>query len=333
MNRLLTLIFMLIPFAVTAGEVTVREQKHMGTYVSITVALPESEKVLEAIDAGFAEVSRLASTLSEWRADSQISAVNQQAGKQAVKVGKELFDILEMAHTISQKSNGAFDITFGPLGGLWNYKAKNPTIPDKKEIAKRVGLVDYRLLVLDKKARTAMLKKKGMRTGLGGIAKGYIVDKVSNVLKQKGFPNHLIIAGGDLYASGTRGDRKWRIGIRHPKNRQLHSAVEIENEGVATSGNYEKFFYIDGVRYHHILDPKTGRPARGTASVTVIAKSAAHADAYATALFVQGPTPALELAAKEGLEVFIFDEEYKTCATDGMQARLKPVPMKNYPIP
>jgi thiamine biosynthesis lipoprotein len=323
----------LILMAPAAGEVTVREEQHMGTYVSITVAAPESPKVLEAIKAGFAEVKRLESILSEWRSTSEISEVNRQAGKRAVKVGKELFGVLEMAKEISDKSKGAFDITFGALGGLWNYKAKNPRIPGKKEIEKRVRLVDYRQLVLDKKAQTAMLKKKGMRTGLGGIAKGYIVDRVSAVLKEKGYPNHLVIGGGDLYASGTRGDRKWRIGIRHPKNRELYAAVEIENEGVATSGNYEKFFYKDGVRYHHILDPNTGRPARGTASVTVIAKSAAHADAYATALFVLGPKRAVKLASQEGLEVFIFDENYKTSATEGVQARLKPVPMKNYSIP
>jgi thiamine biosynthesis lipoprotein len=323
----------LILMAPTAGKVTVREERHMGTYVSITVAAPESPKVLEAIKAGFAEVKRLESILSEWRPSSEISAVNQQAGKKAVKVGKELFHVLEMAKAVSVKSEGAFDVTFGALGGLWNYKAKNPRIPGKQEIEKRVSLVDYRQLVLDKGAQTAMLKKKGMRTGLGGIAKGYIVDRVSAVLKEKGYPNHLVIGGGDLYASGTRGDRKWRIGIRHPKNRELYAAVEIENEGVATSGNYEKFFYKDGVRYHHILDPKTGRPARGTASVTVIAKSAAHADAYATALFVLGPQRALKLAKQEGLEVFIFDESYQTSSTEGVKARLKPVPVKNYPIP
>ena len=322
----------LILLAPATSEVTVRQEKHMGTYVTITVAAAESKAVLAAIDAGFAEVTRLENVLSEWRPDSEISAVNRQAGKQAVKVGKEVFQVFKMARDVSVKSGGAFDVTFAALGGLWNYKAKNPRVPDKQEIEKRARLVDYRQLVLNEKERSVMLKKPGMRTGLGGIAKGYVVDRVSAVLSKQGCPNHLVIAGGDLYASGTRGDRKWRIGIRNPKNRDLYAAVEVENEGVATSGNYEKFFYQDGVRYHHILDPKTGWPARGTSSVTVVAKSAAAADAYATALFVLGPEKALKLAAQEGLEVFIFDETYRTSSTPGMQKRIQPVDKNTQPL-
>ena len=323
----------LILMAPAAGDVTVRQQKHMGTYVTITVAAKESKEVLAAIDAGFAEVKRLEKVLSEWRPDSRISAVNRHAGKNPVRVGEEVFQVFKMALEVSKKSDGAFDVTFAALGGLWDYKAKNPRIPDKKEIEKRARLVDYRQLVLNAKNRSVMLKKPGMRTGLGGIAKGYVVDRVSTVLKEKGHPDHLVIAGGDLYASGTRGDRKWRIGIRDPKNRGLYAAVEVQDEGVATSGNYEKFFYQDGVRYHHILDPKTGWPARGTASVTVIAKSAAEADAWATALFVLGPEKALKTAAKEGLELFVFDEKYRTSSTPGMRKRMQPVGQTTQPLP
>ncbi len=306
-------------------NVTMRQQKHMGTYVAITVAAPESPGVLAAIEAAFAEVERLQNLLSEWRADSEISTVNRQAGVRPVKVGKELFRVVEMARDVSVKSGGAFDITFAALAGLWDYKAQKPRIPAEKEIKARVRLVDFRQVVLDGKSHSVMLRKEGMRMGLGGIAKGYVVDRVSSVLTKKGFPNHLVIAGGDLYASGTRQDRKWRIGVRNPRDRDLYAVIEVQNEGVATSGNYEKFFYIDGVRYHHILDPKTGWPARGTSSVTVVARSAALADAYATALFVLGPVKAIELAGKEGLEVFIFDEDYRTSATEGIKTRMQPL--------
>ena len=323
----------LILMSPAAGDVTVRQQKHMGTYVTITISAEEGKGVLAAIEAGFAEVKRLEKVLSEWRPDSEISKVNRQAGKKAVKVGEEVFRVFKMALEVSKKSDGAFDVTFAALGGLWDYKAKNPRIPDKKEIEKRARLVDYRRLVLNEKNRSVKLSKPGMRTGLGGIAKGYVVDRVSAVLTEQGYPNHLVIAGGDLYASGTRGYRKWRVGIRDPKNRGLYAAVEVHNQGVATSGNYEKFFYQDGVRYHHILDPKTGWPARGTASVTVFAKSAAEADAWATALFVLGPEKALETAEKEGLELFVFDEEYKTSSTPGMQKRLQPVSKTTQPLP
>ncbi|MFC1654596.1 FAD:protein FMN transferase [Myxococcota bacterium] len=330
MLKILTALILMAP---AGGDVTVRQEQHMGTYVTITISAAESEGVLAAIEAGFAEVKRLENVLSEWRPDSQISAVNRHAGKNPVRVGREVFRVFEMALEVSKKSDGAFDVTFAALGGLWDYKAKNPRIPDKKEIGKRARLVDYRQLVLNEKNRSVMLKKAGMRTGLGGIAKGYVVDRVSAVLAEEGYPNHLVIAGGDLYASGTRGYRKWRIGIRDPKNRGLYAAVEVHNEGVATSGNYEKFFYKDGVRYHHILDPKTGWPARGTASVTVFAKSAAEADAWATALFVLGPEKALKTAAKEGLELFVFDEGYKTSSTPGMQKRIQPATKTTQPLP
>jgi len=304
-------------------QITARQQDHMGTYVSITIAAPESDEVLAAVQAGYAEVERLEKLLSEWREDSRISEVNRQAGIKPVPVPPELYKLVKQAHDISVQSQGAFDVTHAAMAGLWNYKAKNPKVPGTQAIQERVKLVDYRKLELKPEDHSVMLKHKGMRIGLGGIAKGYVMDRVSRVLKEQGYPNHLVIAGGDLYASGTRGNRKWRIGIRDPKSRGLHAVVEVEDEGVATSGNYEKFFYQDGVRYHHILDPKTGRPARGTSSLTVIAKSAAEADAYATALFVLGGQKALDLAGKKGLEVFLFDESFKTAGTPGMLSRVK----------
>ncbi len=305
------------------GGVTIRQQDHMGTYVSITVAAPESPEVLAAVQAGFAEVERLEQLLSEWRPDSQVSLVNRRAGEAAVAVDPELFEVARRAHRISRLSGGAFDVTFQALGGLWDFKAAQPHLPDPDEIARRVKLVDYRQVVLDPEARTIFLKKKGMAMGLGGIAKGYVVDRVSAVLAQRGFPDHLVIAGGDLYAAGTRGDRKWRIGVRHPKHRGIHATLELQDAGVATSGNYEKFFFLDGVRYHHLLDPKTGRPARGVSSVTVIAPSAAEADAWATALFVLGVEPGLAKAAEQGLEAYYFDEGYRTSGTPGALERLE----------
>jgi thiamine biosynthesis lipoprotein len=297
----------------------------MGTHVTITVATPESPEVLFAISAGFSEIDRLEEVLSEWREDSELAKVNRRAGFEPIRVCSELFQVIQMAQDVSVASDGAFDISFAALNGLWKYNAENPRIPAKEEVHKRVRLVDYRNVALDEAGHSVMLNKRGMRIGLGGIAKGYVVDRVSAVLKEQGFSDHLVDAGGDLYASGKRGNRNWRVGIRNPRGRGLYAVVELQDEGMATSGNYEKYFFKDGVRYHHVLDPKTGFPARGTTSVTVIAGSAAEADAYATASFVLGKGKALTMAEREGLEVFVIDEDFNAYATPLMSIRIKPI--------
>ncbi|MBW2700050.1 MAG: FAD:protein FMN transferase [Deltaproteobacteria bacterium] len=309
-----------------AETVTSRQEKHMGTYVTITVAAPESPEVLASIAAGFAEVNRLEDLLSEWRADSQISKVNRAAGQEAVVVDPELFKVAKMAHEVSAKTHGAFDVTFAALSGLWDFKAKKPVLPEDENIAKAIKLVNWRGLGLDAKSHSLHLAQPGMRCGLGAIAKGYVVDRVSAILKARGQANHLVIAGGDLYAAGRKGGKPWRIGIQHPAGRGLYAAMDVVNQGVATSGNYEKFFILEGKRYHHILDPRTGRPARGASSATVLAKTAAEADAYATGLFVLGPEEGKKLAESiPGLDVLFFREDYSTTATDGITSRLQPV--------
>jgi thiamine biosynthesis lipoprotein len=300
----------------------------MATYVTISVAAPETPEVLAAIDAAFAEIARLEKLLSEWQPDSEISAVNNAAGKQAVRVGPELFAVIESAQGVSEASGGAFDVTFAAFSGLWDFRSPRPSVPSEKARQARVGLVDFRKVELDEATRSVTLAKPGMKIGLGGIAKGFAVDGASRVLAANGYINHLIVAGGDLYASGRKKSRKWNVGVRSPDGRGLHATLEVENEGVATSGNYERFFIKNGVRYHHILDPKTGLPARGTSSATVLAKNAMLADAYATAAFALGPTRGVDLAERVGdLEVLIFDDEaYQPHVTAGLDARLVVVP-------
>jgi len=309
-----------------APLVTVREEAHMGTYVTVSVAAAESKEVLAAIDAAFAEVRRAERLLSEWVQESDVSRVNQQAGSGAVEVGDELFGVIRLALEISRVTDGAFDVSFAALGGLWDFKAAEPRVPTREECEARTKLVGYRRVTLREGRRTVELQAAGMQLGLGGIAKGYIVDRASQTLKASGYPNHLVVAGGDGYAAGRRSDRKWRIAIRHPRDQSLYKSLEVEDQGFATSGNYEKFFIQDGVRYHHILDPRTGMPARGASSVSVIAASAAEADAYATALFVLGPQTGLALARKRGLAVLFFDDDYRTSASADIEQKLQPLP-------
>jgi thiamine biosynthesis lipoprotein len=312
------------PVVPPSDEVTTRSQDQMSTYVTIRIAAPESRAVLDAIDAAFAEICRLQEVLSEWRPASEISKVNAAAGKGPVVVGEELFEVIELAHEVSRTSGGAFDVTFASLHGLWDFRSLKPELPDPAALAERVELVDYSRVSLDPAQRTVALEIAGMRIGLGGIAKGTIVDAASAVLTARGYVNHLIVAGGDLYASGRKASRRWNIGVRDPRGRGLHATSEVENEGVATSGNYERYFIKDGKRYHHILDPTTGMPARGVSSVTVIASSAGLADAYSTAVFVLGKEEGIALArARPNLEALLFDDtEYAAVATPGMRARL-----------
>jgi len=234
--------------------------------------------------------------------------------------------VLQQAQAISAETDGAFDVTAAALFGLWDFKAPEPTLPADAEIEARRARVDYRKLVVDPQARTAQLLLPEMRVGLGAIAKGYVVDRVCAVLAQRGFPDHLVVAGGDLYASGAPPGRRWRVAIRHPADRHLLGFIEVQDQGVATSGNYEKFFLKDGVRYHHLLDPATGRPARGLSSATAVARSAMLADAYATALFVLGRERALALArTRSDLEALLFDEQYRQHATAGLAERIRPL--------
>jgi len=316
-----------VPIIPPSDEVTTRSQDHMSTYVTISIAAPESKPVLDAIDAAFGEIRQLQDVLSEWRDKSEISKVNASAGKGPVTVSQELFDVIQLARDVSVASNGAFDITFASLHGLWDFRSFRPQVPDPAELAERVKLIDYTKVALNPENRTVALGIEGIRMGLGGIAKGTIVDRASATLKARGYVNHLIVAGGDLYASGRKASRPWNIGVRAPKGRGLYATIEVENEGMATSGNYERYFIKDGVRYHHILSPETGMPARGVSSVTVMAPSAGLADAFSTAVFVSGIDKGIALAnLRPDLEALVFDDvEFAPTATLGMKTRLENV--------
>jgi len=312
------------PSAPPAG-VVVRERTIRAT-VTITVAAPESVELNQAFEAAFAEVERMDDVLSDWRDTSELGQLNKQAGAAPMKVSSELFELLSMARKLSEASGGAFDVTFASLAGLWSFKQDAPRMPTKEELAAKLPLVGYPSLKLDAKEQTAFIDRAGTRVGLGALGDGYAAHRASAALVARGFPNHLVLVGGDGGARGKRPDRPWRVGIRDPKEGGIWGTLELHDEGVATSGNYQKYFLKDGVRYHHIIDPKTGYPSRGTASVTVLAKDALLADGWATALFVLGPQKGLEVAKREGLEALWFDEEFVVSGTEAMLKRVERVP-------
>lgn len=329
--RAQTAIVLLVALGVAAGPArgdptqVVRRQEHMATWVTVTVAVPETSQVRHAIDEAFAEIARLETVLSEWKPGTDIARINAQAGGKPARVGPDVFHVLRAAHRVSVDSGGAFDVTVGSLWGAWDFRWQTPRIPSAQELAERVARVDYRLVELDSDAQTVRLARKGMKLALGGIAKGYAIDRASAVLRGRGYPNHLIEAGGDVYASGRRGVLKWRVGIRDPRGDFLYGTIEVEDEAIATSGNYERFFIKDGTRYHHLLDPKSGRPARGLASATVRAPRCVLADAYATAVFVAGPRAGLALMqGREDLAAMVMrGGTYEVLGAGGLMARVQ----------
>jgi thiamine biosynthesis lipoprotein len=296
----------------------------MGTQWVIRIAVggQDPEALRAAAQAAFDEVARVEAVMSEWQKESAISAVNRSAGGPPVEVPQELSDIVRRANTISALSEGAFDVTWKGMGKLWDFSADDFLPPDDAAIKAARSRVDYTSIVFD--GHKLGLPQTGMALGLGGIAKGYGVDRAGVILREHGVKNFLVDGGGDVLLEGFRDGlpegRPWRVGVRHPRGNptDILTVVETAHGAVVTSGDYERFREVEGVRYHHIIDPRTGRPARGCQAVTVVAESAESADALATAIFVLGPEAGLKLAASQpGVEALIIDSSGKLHRTPG----------------
>lgn len=296
----------------------------MGTRWVIQV-LPGPERdahqVARVVRSALDEVARIEAVMSEWQPDSPISAVNRSAGQPPRAVPRELFDLVRRAVALSARSGGAFDVTWKGMGELWDLRAEPFTPPTAEAIAAARGRVDYRKVVFTE-GRLG-LAAPGMAIGLGGIAKGYAIDRASAVLRAAGLLNHYIDGGGDIRVQGTRGGRPWRVGIRHPRGGPLDLLTVVESSGgaVVTSGDYERFRELDGVRYHHIIDPRTGRPASKCRAVTVVHPQAETADALATAVFVLGPREGLAFARREGAEALVVDAQGKVHRSEGFPSQ------------
>ena len=305
----------------------VRTDSAMGTVVQITFWTDDEPGSAKAAQAVFDELDRLDALMTTWTEDSEVSKINAAAGKKAVAVSEETFTVIARAVEISRLSKGVFDITVGAFAGLWKFDEDNDgTIPDAADVAARRKLVNWKHIVLDKKKRTVKLKKKGMKITLGGIAKGYAVDRGAKILWDAGFVDFILQAGGDMYVSGKKGARPWVVGIRDPRGKREESfaIAPIENHSFSTSGDYERFTVKDGVRYHHILDPRTGQPATATRSVTVMAKDAFTADAWSKVLFILGADKAMPLVEKlDDFEAAFVTADNQVVVSSGLEDRLK----------
>lgn len=290
----------------------------MGTTWNIEVVdhgRPEAAR--RAIDQAYAELARIDAMMSEWKAESPISQVNAAAGKHPVEVPAELRAIVERSKKYGDESGGSFDITWHSMAKIWRFDDRF-VVPTKPAVDAARANVDYRKIQID--GNRIFLPEPGMSIGLGGIAKGYAIDRASAVLARAGFRDTLVDGGGDVLVSGLREDGgPWRLGIQDPRAARgtMIGMVRATNCAVTTSGDYERFRIVDGVRYHHIIDPRTGYPANRSMSVTVIAKTAEQAVVLDKPIFIEGGDQGLAFAKAEGVDTLIIDPAGKRYATAG----------------
>ena len=315
------------------------ESELMGTRISLNVFVGDELRATEAglaVRAAVDEMVRLEQILSEWRPDSDLSKLSDAAGGDAVVIVPELFEILQRSMEIAKDTDGAFDPTFHGVGQLWSFKP-GAIPPTKKAVAAKLPLVDWTKLSLEPKTREARLTATGMKLGLGAIGKGFAADKASAVLKDKGFPNHVIEVGGDTYAAGSKGDKPWMVGIQRPGARGALGAIPSSDQAVVTSGDYQRYFEHQGKRYAHILDPRTGWPIpveRSPKSVTLVASNATDADAYCTAVAVMGVDAGMAFVEeREDLEVVIITQDDEMRVSEGLRPKLVLPPNPPRPEP
>lgn len=276
--------------AADAQVVLTRQLTLMGSRFEITLADKDPIPAKEHIDQVIAEITRIENLISEWIPGTQVSEINRNAGIKPVRVDREVFDLTRRAVAYSVQSQGAFDISIAAMDRVWTFDGSMTEMPSAEAIRKSVEKVGYRNIVLDSAASTVYLALKGMKIGFGSIGKGYAADKGRELMQSLGVQGGIVNASGDLSAWGEQpGHKPWKIGIYNPfKPRKIVKVLKIKEASVATSGSYEKYAEIDGRRYSHIIDPKTGYPSTGLTSVTVKGPSAEFANALSTSVMVLG---------------------------------------------
>jgi thiamine biosynthesis lipoprotein len=279
----------------------------MGTFAHIIAVAPDSAMAQKSVEAAFDELCNVDELMSDYKEDSEISRLNRDAYKGPVRVSKSTFDVLQKAIYFSELSDGAFDVTVGPLVDLWRSAAEANSAPTATELQQAQAKVGYERLILDANALTVRFAVDGMRLDLGGIAKGYAIDKAIEAMHQAGAIGGMVDIGGDIRCFGVpaKGKAHWLIGLQDPNRpedwlgaSETSLVLKLTDDAIATSGDYRRFVLIDTQKYSHILDTKTGRGSKGLSSVTVICKNAIDADALATAVSVMGPQKGLAMVEK-----------------------------------
>ncbi|MDB5111876.1 MAG: thiamine biosynthesis lipoprotein [Mucilaginibacter sp.] len=289
--------------------------KLMGNRFEFSVVSDDAVWATARIEAAIAEIRRIEQLLTTFNDTSQTNEINRNAGIKPVKVDLEVFELIERSLKISQLTQGAFDITYGSIDkSLWNFDVNMTALPDPETARNSVKLINYRNVLLDSANCTVFLKEKGMRIGFGGIGKGYAADKAKHLLLVQGVKSGIVNAAGDLVTWGTQPNGKpWTIAIADPDQSTIpFSTLNISNMAIATSGNYEKYVFINGKKYSHTIDPVTGLPVSGIKSVSIICASAELADAMATPVMVMGVKVGLDLINQlKHVACIIIDDDNK----------------------
>ncbi|WP_404364169.1 FAD:protein FMN transferase [Marinobacter sp.] len=293
----------------------------MTTRIELQLWSDDQATADSASEAVFAEFDRINQRMTRYSEDSELSLVNREAGERPVEVSDSLFRVIEEAQRVSKLSNGAFDISFGSVGFLYDYRElKQPT---DTEVAERLQHVSFRDIVLDAEKQTVAFRKPRMKLDLGGIAKGYAVDRGIGILKARGIHHARLSAGGDMRLLGDKRGSPWVVGVRDPRSEDSNAVVlPVSDLALSTSGDYERFFIDEaGNRIHHILSPETGRPAKGIQSVTVMGPDALTTDGLSTAVFVLGVEKGLAMInGLNGIDAIIIDENRDMHYSQGLAA-------------
>ncbi|WP_443944072.1 FAD:protein FMN transferase [Pedobacter sp. AW1-32] len=293
------LIIACLLFSISASAQVLRHRTTllMGSRFDITIVAEDSLKAEQNIDTVIHEISRIEALISDWKADSQVSEVNRQAGEHPVKVDKEVFDLAKRALKLSELTGGAFDISFAAMDRIWKFDGSMVEMPAPEAVAKSVEKVGYKNIILDSINSTIFLRKKGMKIGFGALGEGYAADRSKAMMLARGIKAGIVNGSGDMNTWGKhpKGNH-WTIGITDPFHKDsLYAVVPLQKSAVTTSGSYEKFVIFNGKRYSHIINPVTGYPATGLCSVTIFGPSAEQANGFSTSIMILGKEKGLEL--------------------------------------
>lgn len=311
-------LFALLPGAARA-EWHHREAAIMGTRIAVELWHEEPAAAEAAIDAVMAEMRRVDELMSHYKPESQLSLVNREAGTRPVRVDPELAQLIARALGFSELTGGAFDISYASVGYLYEYREHRR--PSEAEIEAALPGVDWRSIEVDLPASTVRFLKPGMRIDLGGIAKGHAVDRSIAILRARGIAHASVTAGGDSYLLGDRRGRPWVVGIRHPDDpARVIARIPLADAAISTSGDYERYFDEGGVRYHHIINPRTGRSATGVRSATVIAPASTLAEGLTKGAFILGPERGIALAESQpDTDAVIVRDDGKVFYSKGLE--------------
>jgi thiamine biosynthesis lipoprotein len=281
----------------------------MGTAIRVELWHEDAAAAAAAMAAVIEQMHHVDRTMSPHKDDSELSRINRDAARQGVAVSAEMFGLLQRALEFSRLSEGAFDITFASAGALYDYRERKR--PGEKALAAARAAIGYEGLLLDPRSQTVRFARSGMRIDLGGFAKGYAVDRGAAILRSRGVRNAIVTAGGDSHVVGDRRGRPWTIGVRDPRRPgELAAVLPLVDVAISTSGDYERFFDEDGVRYHHVLDPRTGESARGVHSVTILAADGLTTEACSKSVFVMGVEKGMRFVeSRKGIDAVVVDAQ------------------------